>query len=550
MADVTRLPGVWEQVRLVAALRWRILANNLRKKHNRWDLIGMILAGFFAGLGIIGLSVAFYFGAYTFLSTGHAALIGLLFWGIFLFWQLFPVFSAGFGAGFEFRKLLRFPLTLRAFYIIGLAYGLADIAAIAAICWLCATILGSATADFSVLPTMLAVAILFVLMNLTLERLIGSWLERILARRRGREMFFALFVLLAVSVQFINPLLQRYGHSARPWAGHVLPYLWVFPPSLAGHAVVGAVQLHFKDTLAGLAGIAAYALLFSIFLWLRFATQYRGEELSETAAPAARMPRSVARTAEQADTLGLLSPKVAAVLRKEFRYLTRNSFSFFLLILPPAFVLLFTTQFAGRHPSVSKHPISTDLFFPGMMFYLILILMAPAYNSFAYDGKAMATFFSCPVSFREVFLGKNLLQVGVLSFELMLSIAAFAFLASLPALPVLLATIAAIVFVIAGQLSIANWSSLCFPRKLNFGQMRGQRQSGMAVLVSFSTQLLLGAISAFILILSRWTGDRWLPAEVFAFLAAAAIAGYSASLEPLAALAERKKESLIDALSR
>ena len=45
MADVTRIPGVWEQVRLIAGLRWRILRNNLRKKNNQWDLIGMILAG-------------------------------------------------------------------------------------------------------------------------------------------------------------------------------------------------------------------------------------------------------------------------------------------------------------------------------------------------------------------------------------------------------------------------------------------------------------------------------------------------------------------------
>jgi hypothetical protein len=91
---------------------------------------------------------------------------------------------------------------------------------------------------------------------------------------------------------------------------------------------------------------------------------------------------------------------------------------------------------------------------------------------------------------------------------------------------------------------------MSFPRKLNFGQMRGQRQSGMAVLVSFGTQILLGGISAPILFASRWTGDRWLPAEVFAFLAAAAVAGYASSLDPLAALAEKKKETLIDALSR
>ena len=550
MADVAQLPGVWEQIRLVAGLRWRILANNLRKKHNQWDLIGLIFAGIFGGLFVIGLCFAFYFGAYSFLSGGREAWMALLFWAIFLFWQLFPIFTAGFGVGFEFRTLLRFPLSLRAFYVIGLAYGLADFAAIASICWLAAMILGATVANPSVLPAMLFVAALFVLMNITLERMIGSWLERILARRRTREMFFALFILFAVSVQFINPLVQRYGRTAQPWVRQVIPFLSVFPPSLAGRAIAGAAQNHFMDTLLGVAGISAYMLVFSLLLWLRFATQYRGEELSESAAPVRAPVRPVSRIAGGADALRLLTPQVAAVLRKEFRYLTRNSFAFFLLIMPPVFVLLFTTQFAGKHPTATKHPVSVEFFFPAMMGYLMLILMAPAYNSFAYDGKGIQTYFTSPVSFREVFLGKNLLQLAMLAFELTLSMIAFSYLVGMPSLPLLLATLAAIIFNFTGQLVIANWSSLCFPRKLNFGQMRGQRQSGMAVLVSFGTQILLGGISAPILFMSRWTGDKWVPLEVFAFLAAAAIAGYSSSLEPLASLAEKKKETLIDALSR
>jgi hypothetical protein len=550
VADVAHLPGVWEQIRLVAGLRWRILANNLRKKHNQWDLIGLIFAGIFGGLFVIGLCFAFYFGAYSFLSGGREAWMALLFWAIFLFWQLFPIFTAGFGVGFEFRTLLRFPLSLRAFYVIGLAYGLADFAAIASICWLTAMILGATVANPSVLPAMLFVAALFVLMNITLERMIGSWLERILARRRTREMFFALFILFAVSVQFINPLVQRYGRTAQPWVRQVIPFLSVFPPSLAGRAVAGAAQNHFTDTLLGVAGISAYMLVFSLLLWLRFATQYRGEELSESAAPVRAPVRPVSRIAGGADALRLLTPQVAAVLRKEFRYLTRNSFAFFLLIMPPVFVLLFTTQFAGKHPTATKRPVSVEFFFPAMMGYLMLILMAPAYNSFAYDGKGIQTYFTSPVSFREVFLGKNLLQLAMLAFELTLSMIAFSYLVGMPSLPLLLATLAAIIFNFTGQLVIANWSSLCFPRKLNFGQMRGQRQSGMAVLVSFGTQILLGGISAPILFMSRWTGDKWVPLEVFAFLAAAAIAGYSSSLEPLASLAEKKKETLIDALSR
>ena len=83
-----------------------------------------------------------------------------------------------------------------------------------------------------------------------------------------------------------------------------------------------------------------------------------------------------------------------------------------------------------------------------------------------------------------------------------------------------------------------------------FVQMRGQRQSGMAVLVAFGSQILMGGISAVILFTGNWTGNPWLPAEAFIFLAAAAVGGYFASLDALSSLAEEKKEVLIEALCR
>src|SRR5205814_369947 len=133
MADVTQSVGVFEQIRLIAGLRWRILRNSLRKKNNRLDLMGLIFTGVFSGILVIGFCFTFYAGAHAFVSQGRLEWMALLFWGIFIFWQVFPVFVAGFGANFEFRTLLRFPLSLRAFYIIGLAYGFADFSALAAI---------------------------------------------------------------------------------------------------------------------------------------------------------------------------------------------------------------------------------------------------------------------------------------------------------------------------------------------------------------------------------------------------------------------------------
>jgi ABC-2 type transport system permease protein len=550
VADVTLSVSVVKQIRLVAGLRWRILRNSLRKKNDRLDLIGLIFVGVFSGLLVIGLSFAFYAGAYAFLSQDRPERMALLFWGIFLFWQIFPVFVAGFGANFEFRTLLRFPLSLRAFYIIGLAYGFADFSALASACWLLAMTAGVTVAKPGVLPAMLLIVAAFMLLSVTLERLIGSWLERLLARRRTREVFLGLFVLSMISLNFVSPLMQRYGASARPALLRLLPYFAWLPPSLAGRALAAVPRLQPAGFLLSFAIFLLYLFLFSAFLWRRFAEQYRGEEFSETAAPARAAVRPVTAEGDSPDRLSLLSPQIAAILRKEFRYLTRNGFAYLTLLMPPLLILIFSMNFSGRHPTVGGRGVSAEIFFPGMMAYLILILMAPAYNSFAYEGRGIQTYFTAPLRFRDVFLGKNLMLVSVLSVEIVLSLAMLAWRVGLPSAPILVGTCAAIVFTIVGQLTVANWSSITFPRRMEFGQMRGQRQSGMAALVAFGSQILMGGISAVILFTGKWTGNLWLPAETFTFLAAAAVVGYFGSLDALTRLAEEKKESLIEALCR
>jgi len=548
MADVTRPLGLFNQIQLVAELRWRVLRNSLRKQSSRLDLFGLVLAGILAGIFVVGVCLAFFAGAYTFISEGRPNRIALLFWAIFVFWQLFPIFAAGFGASFEFRTLLRFPLSLSAFYIIGLAYGLAGFSAIASVCWLFSMTLGAAAAGLSVLPAMLAVVTLFLLLNVTLERLIGSWLEKLLSRRRTRELFVALFVLAMVSLNLINPAVNRYGVWLRVPALRIVPYLAWLPPSLAGRAIASATQFHLSGFVLGSTGLLLYGVLFIVLLWRRFANQYQGEELSETAAPLAAAARSAVTRKEAPDRLSALSPQVAAILRKEFRYLTRNSFSFFTLLMPVLLVLIFSAQFVGKHPPVSGHGVSSEMFFPGMMAYLVLILMGPAYNCFAFEGRGIQAYFMAPLRFREVFLGKNLMLLSVLAVEIGLSMAMLAWRIGLPSVPMLIATLAAIVFAVVGQLTLANWSSINFPRKLEFGQMRGQRQSGMAVLMAFGAQIMFGGVSAIVLFSGRWTGNPWLPAEAFAILAVAALGGYFASLDPLSRVAEEKKEVLIEAL--
>ena len=285
MADVTRSVSLAEQIRLVAGLRWRILRNSLRKKSNVLDLIGMGFAALFGAILVIGPSIGFYFAGYGILSGGRLQWLALPFWAIFLFWQIFPIFAAGFGSNFEFRTLLRFPFSASAFYLIGLAYGLSDFPALASTCWLLAMTAGAAVAMPSMLPIMLLVTLLFILLNVTIERLVGSWLERLMARRRSREIFFGLFILSMFSLQFISPIQSRFITKGSPALPGMVKYLAPFPPSLSARVIAGAMRHDSLDVALALLGLTVFVAFFSALLWQRFAAQYRGEELSESPSP-------------------------------------------------------------------------------------------------------------------------------------------------------------------------------------------------------------------------------------------------------------------------
>jgi ABC-2 type transport system permease protein len=557
VADVTGAAsglGIFAQILLIAELRWRTLRNLIRNRNSRFDLIGLVLAALFASVFVVGLCGLFWWGAYFSASTGRFEWLLLLFWSVCLFWQAFPIFIAGFGAPFEFRTLLRFPLRFSAFYIIGLAYGLADFAAVCGTCWLLSIAVGVGMAKLTLLPAVLFVIILLIWMNVTLERLLSSWLERLLARRRTRELLFGLFILLSVSAQFLRPAIIHYteGVRASDSIQRLVAYASPFPPSLAGSAVIAAGEGHLAQFFVNVIALLFYIAILSGLLWRRFAARYRGEELSETSAAVRSVAkrRDLTEQTSKSDPLGFLSPQMAAILIKEFKYLVRNGFVLISLLMPPLLVLLFSSQFAGKHPSVTHTRITSDTFFPGMMGYLILMLMTPAYNCFAYEGKGIRNYFTAPIRFRDVLLAKNLIYAAILIFEITLATILLSIRIGLPSGPVLAATILALVFAVAGQFTIADWVSLSFPRKLEYGSMRGQRGSGVSIWIAFGVQILLAGICTLILFTGRWTGNPWLPAEAFVVLAAASLGGYFAALDALSGVAEKKKEVLIETLSK
>src|SRR5205814_8320397 len=149
--------------------------------------------------------------------------------------------------------------------------------------------------------------------------------------RRTRELFFALFILLMVSLQLVGLFLNRYGDVIAPWAVRLWPYLLFLPPSLAGKAIAATVQKNLTLAMLELGGLSVYTLAISAMLWRRFAVEYRGEILSESPQPTTAV-RKAHEVASDHELLAKLSPEVAAVIRKEFHYLMRNGFATALLL--------------------------------------------------------------------------------------------------------------------------------------------------------------------------------------------------------------------------
>jgi ABC-2 type transport system permease protein len=560
--SLVQLPRVLEQLKLVAGLRWSILRNSLRNKNSRRDLIGIVIAGVASGALVIGLCVAFYVGTYFFLTKGHASWMALLFWAIFLWWQVFPVLVAGFGANFEFKTLLRFPLSLKTFYLLGLGYGFADFAAVSSLCWIGSMLVAATMARVSAVPVLLLVCLLFLLLNVTLERLVGSWLEKLLAKRRARELFIGIFILATVSMNFLSPFLRHYRKSSEPTFLHFLPYLGWTPGSLAGNSIPAAGSYGSHAALIGSAGLGAWLIALGTLLWFRCKAQYLGEEISESAAPEKQRKKApfavvVGVVGQKPDlpargweSLPFLSPQVFGVMVKEFRYLTRNGFALIPLLLPPIMVVFFSFQFTGTNSPLKEYAISPEMFFRAIMAYLILLLMSPAYNSFSFEGKGILVYFMAPIRFREVMLGKNLLLLSLISLELIVSLTFMVWRVGWPTMPHFFTTIGATVFAVTGQLMIANWSSLSFPKKMEVGKFKGQRNNGAAVWTAFGVQILVGGIAAVVLLAERWFGIPWFAAAAFVGLTIAACSGYVASLDSLDRLAEKKKELLINTLCK
>jgi hypothetical protein len=552
-----RSTSLTQQLWLVIGLRWKLFRNGIRSQSEKMHLLGSVLLGLVFGVMVLGVSFGIGFGSYILADSKKWSIFVAIFWGIFVFWQFFPVLASQTNPGFDGRNMLRFPLRFSAFLLMSVAYGLADPFALAGMLWHIAIVAGVSIARPDLVWWALLAVALAILMNLLFNRMMYAWLERILAKRRVREVLAALFILSMISLQFTSALIQRWRTPLMNFVQHTEIVWGNLPPTEAGRAIGDAADGDAAAAWEAIGLIALYAGAFGGLFAFRAHAQYTGEDLEESAAPVAPRKRTTARavssvSAPASTSPSLISAPVAAVFWKEVRYITRNSMLLMNIFIPLLFIVFIS--FTSSHPVHPGRPgpgikFSIGYFYPAAVAYAFLIIIQMCPNNLAYDGRGVERFFLSPIQFRAVMLGKNLFHASLLAMDALLVLALIIALGHTPPLLIILATWAALPFAAFVEFSIGNWLSLQYPRRFEFG-VRRQRPSGLSMLISFSLYIAMMGVLALATTLCLWLAGLWLVPIVFLGLDALAFLAYRGALNDASSRAVMQRETLIEQLAK
>jgi ABC-2 type transport system permease protein len=562
MAELTRREVVPEaltaipasaQLLAVAWLRWRIFVNSVFRKRpkNRRQIAGLVFNVVLRlitwpamALMAIGPVVGSGFLAWALISEGHRHSLAPLLLGISLLWQFVSVNGLSIAAtapSFDPASLVRFPLRFGRYFVLRSLLGLLTPSTIIGSLALLAAAVGIGVADSSLALPALAALTIYALMNIYLTRMIDAWMERWLANRRFREFFSILMALFAVGFQFLN--LRQVPEHAHGEDGSWLmslmhssgSYLDWLPPGFAAQAIL--LVRHPLQAAANFAGLLAVTVLFAAVFAIRLKKQFLGEYLSEgvswraSSQSAARLKRPARQPAAFSvpETAGaLISPVVAACLRKDWLILRSNGAQLIGLLMPPMFLAIFSMN-------QSIFGISSRYMLPAAIAYASATVLSSLYNVFGADGSGAQLYLLAPIHIRDVVVAKNLMSLALIGAEVG---AAWAIVCALSrtsiSLSAQVSTALWTIFLVAANLTIGTLRSIQAPRRFVPGQGRALRatpNNRSSALLALA--MLFGSVMPLVPVgmASHYFGKPWLGAFVFGPLAAVAVAAYALLLK-------------------
>jgi ABC-2 type transport system permease protein len=516
-------------------LRAQFLSMRLRVGSRR---VGAIFSAI-TGLIFYGFWTFLAFGAVLFFADPAnapnfvAALsTGLLF--AMLYWQLVPVFSAGFGASLDLKKLLVYPIPHRKLFTVEVLLRITNCAEMLILTSGAAIgLLRNPLYGWKAAPFIFSGALLFAATNILLSAGTRSFFERLFLRSRLREALAFVFILVGLLPQALLFLNVRKAGLLRfvpsnilwPWAAIAR---WMLQDSLLPAALVALLYL---------------AASWSFGLW-QFERDIRYDAGSRA------KPAREARSGGFAERFfrfpsRLLADPTGALIEKELRTLARIP-RFRMVYAMSCFFGIVIYMPSLRHPRPESFYIQNAL--PVMALYGLLMLGPITYwNCFGFDRTAVQGYFSWPIEIRSVLIAKNI-AVGFLLLPQIVAIALVVRAARMPAsAPKLLETIAVILIAALYWFAIGNISSVRMSRPMDPDKMN-QMANKIQALSIWTAPLLLLPLG-----LAYWARAVFQNEYIFAgLLAIAAIVGaifYRVGLDSAVSAAQRSREKMLAQLS-
>ena len=555
------------QYAALAGLRWHMFRNGLRSKLGAFELGARTVA--YIVYAVLGLALGAGVGVAASLlaSEGKWQFLPVLFWGVFLLWEMIPVMMASFQEQFDLGILLRFPVRFGSYLLLYLVFGLADSSTIlGGLCcvglWVGITIARPELFAW----TALGLAV-FAAFNILLTRAIFAWIERWLAQRKTREIVGALFMVAMLSLQLLNPALhhrsrlprnatreqalaqaQEYQRSKAEFKARYGPWLqtanaaqtWL-PPGLAAGAMGQAAGRRPGAAMGSLGALGLYVLAAGGVLAGRLRSEYRGENLGT--APSRKKAAQRRKGGWWLDGSG----PIAAVMEKELRTLVRSLPLLYAVGAPLLMGVIFSVAFLrGGIFQGRGFPMAV----PIAVLYALLGFTQLFYNNMGTEGAGIQVYFLSPTPIRKVMLAKNLFHSLMFLLVALLAGVLTSLRLGVPGSAVIAATAAWLLFALPANLAAGNVFSLTMPYRINPGRIARQRGSQANALLSLLVQLGVVGVGAAVFVVCWFLQNLWLAVPIFVALAGAAVFVWMRVLGNADAMANGRRDALIATLMK
>jgi len=530
---------------IAAILKAQLLS--MRISASRGSRFSVITAVIWYGLWAIG-AAAVYVGA------AHASRAQLDVWlpGGFLavcgYWQLVPVLSASMGAGLDMRKLLIYPAPHGKLFQVELLLRLATGAELVMV--LAAGTLGllsnPETGGWRTFPGLAAAVLIFVLFNLLLASGVRSLLERLLSRRKVREVLGIFLVMLYVAPRLLI------SSGARPGKlGGFLAAAGVVGLPWTAAARAGLPLGGNESRWPALAVLCGWTLAALWFGRAQFERNLRYDVMAAQATPLGDATSRVQLWKERFYRLPSLMWRdpLAGIVEKELRSLARTP------RFRMVFIMGFTFGLAVWFPMVvTRHgrtPSAPPQYFLTLVCVYALTLLGQVtfWNCFGLDRSAAAIYFAAPPPIADTLLGKNIAALFFVYLEVLVLVGITVALRITRGWPRVIETLVVVGVCSLYMFGIGNLSSVHFPRGVSPQRVSQGGGSGfqgllfllyplalLPVLLAYLARYALGSELAFWLVMSI----------------AATIGGvvYWIAMESAAHAATRRREQILQELSK